>query len=217
MWGPVESKVPEGRTVTSDDLLHLLKSGDIQVRPNIERIDGAEIVFEDGSQAQPTSIVFCTGYARNFPFLSVSRSESVAVLPDFSIELYKHVFHPELPGLSFVGMCRVQGSVFPIIELQARWVARVLAGKIPLPLADRMRADIDARRRRHKKLGIAPMRVGFLEYADEIAREIGAQPRLWRHPRRLRSLLTGPADASHFRLDGPARTTPQSDQAAIRE
>jgi dimethylaniline monooxygenase (N-oxide forming) len=194
--------------VTGDELLAFIASGDIEVQPNVQHIDGPEVIFENGWRARPTSIVFCTGYAREFPFMR----DLVTVAADSSIALYKHVFPPDLPSIAFVGMCRVQGSVFPIVELQARWVARVLAGKTLLPSRERMQADIKARRRRALpdesgtyKLGIAPMRVGFLEYADEIAREIGAQPHLWRHPRLLGQLLVGPVSAAQFRLDGPAR------------
>ncbi|CAA7041579.1 unnamed protein product [Microthlaspi erraticum] len=47
--------------------------------------------------------------------------------------LYKHIFPPPLaPWLSFVGIpCKV--IPFPMFELQSKWIAGVLSGRIMLP------------------------------------------------------------------------------------
>ena len=46
--------------------------------------------------------------------------------------LYQHVFSPTHPTLSFLGLVW-QVIPFPLMELQAKWVARVLAGRSHLP------------------------------------------------------------------------------------
>lgn len=196
VWGQQESD--PGRRTISDHLLPHILSGAVRVRPAITRFDGPEVLFADGSRARPDAVIFCTGYARRFPFLD----GIVAVAPDFSMDLYKHVFPPAVPRLAFAGMVRVQGSVFPIVELQARWIARVFAGRAHLPSPDRMLNDIEARHRRQARAGMAYMRVPFLDYADEIAEQIGARPRVWRHPRLLVPFLTGPPTAAQFRSGG---------------
>ncbi|GAC1470476.1 MAG: NAD(P)-binding domain-containing protein [Chloroflexota bacterium] len=195
MWGLDEPALT--RLTTSSELLPRIRSDSIQIRPGIAHVDGAEVLFTNGVRSRPDAIVFCTGYTRRFPFLG----QYVAVAPDGSVDLYKHVFHPSLHNLAFVGMCRVQGSVFPIAELQARWVARVLTGQADLPPEALMRHDIEARRLRQRKAGLPVMRVPFLDYADEIADEIGARPHLWRHPRVFLPLLLGPATAADYRLE----------------
>ncbi len=49
------------------------------------------------------------------------------------IALYRRVVHPDLPNLHFVGLVQVLGSLFPVAELQARWVAGLLSGRLALP------------------------------------------------------------------------------------
>jgi len=52
--------------------------------------------------------------------------------------LYKHLFPPRYaPSLSFVGL-PWKIVPFPLYELQSRWVARLLAGRVQLPLVDVM-------------------------------------------------------------------------------
>jgi dimethylaniline monooxygenase (N-oxide forming) len=68
-----------------------------------------------------------------------------------------------------------------------------------------MSAAISRRRARQKKLGSPPMRVQPMEYMDTLAGEIGARPRLLRHPLLLRHLLAGPLTAAQYRLDGSGR------------
>jgi dimethylaniline monooxygenase (N-oxide forming) len=92
-------------------------------------------------------------------------------------------------------MTRVSGPVFPIAELQARWVAAVLAGRAPLPSADAMRDEIETRIRRARAMGDDQMRVELLPYLDDIASRIGAKPSLLRHPR----LLVSPVSARDYR------------------
>lgn len=51
---------------------------------------------------------------------------------DNKVDLYKFVFPPQHahPTLAFVGLIQPWGAIMPISELQARWIARVLTGKV---------------------------------------------------------------------------------------
>ena len=52
--------------------------------------------------------------------------------------LYKHLFPPRhAPSLSFVGL-PWKIVPFPLYELQSRWVARLLSGRVQLPPVDVM-------------------------------------------------------------------------------
>jgi dimethylaniline monooxygenase (N-oxide forming) len=52
--------------------------------------------------------------------------------------------HPGRPGLYFIGLVQPLGAIMPIAELQSEWIADVLEGKVPLPDAPTMRAEIAA-------------------------------------------------------------------------
>jgi dimethylaniline monooxygenase (N-oxide forming) len=102
-------------------------------------------------------------------------------------------------------MCGVAGPVFPIIEMQARWAARVFSGAARLPEPAIRAAAIDKHLAWHWQRGTSPMRVQLADYMDEIAAEIGARPQLLRHPTLLGRLLLDPLLSAQYRLDGPGK------------
>lgn len=188
-------------SVTSENLLSHLVPGDIGVHSHIVRFDGAEAVFADGSRERPDTVIFCTGYDLDFPFLS----PVLRPWTEGGGGLYRLVFPPEHPSLAFIGVCRVQGPIFPILEMQARWAARVLIGEARLPSVAVMQQEVERRRQTQLRRRDALLRVGLISYLDQVGAEIGARPHLWRHPSLLVPLLTGPPVAAQYRLEGPDR------------
>jgi dimethylaniline monooxygenase (N-oxide forming) len=179
------------KTTPGSDLLDELSSGRITMRPALVAVDEAGAVFADGTRVDADAIVLATGYTPAFPFLPTGIPATV----DGALALYRLVFPPGVPGLAFVGMTRVSGPVFPVAELQARWVAAIFAGRASLPSAVAMRDEIETRIRRARANGDDQMRVELLPYLDDIASRIGARPSLLRHPR----LLVSPVSARDYR------------------
>lgn len=143
----------------------------------IERVyDNGEVAFEDGSSVRADVILHCTGYKFNFPFLETNGIVSV---DDNRVgPLYKHVFPPKLaPTLSFVGI-PYWVLVFHMMEFQARWVARVLSGKVLLPSEKEMLTDIEKHYQRMEEVGKPKHHTHSLhsdefEYLDWLAAETG--------------------------------------------
>lgn len=168
-----------GRAPTpSEELLPALVNGRVRPRPAILRLDGDGVVFSGGTRERADAIVLATGYAIDLPFLP----RGLAPLRDGRLEAYRHVFHADEPTLAFIGFTRVSGPVPPIAEVQARWVARVFAGRAALPAPDEMRAEIRARVEHARRTGSEFQRVQYVEYLDDIAGRLGAKPRWWRDP-----------------------------------
>jgi cation diffusion facilitator CzcD-associated flavoprotein CzcO len=174
------------KTTPGTDLLDELARGRITMRPALAALDESGAIFADGTRIDADTIVLATGYAPEFPFLP----PGVPATVDGALALYRLVFPPGVARLAFVGMTRVSGPVFPVAELQARWVAAVLAGRAALPPAAVMRDEIEARIVRARAIGDDQMRVELLPYLDDIASRIGATPSLWRHPRLLVSAVS---------------------------
>lgn len=189
------------RLTPGSELLKGIARGAIMIRPAVAQLEADQVVFADGVRVHADAIIHCTGYTFNFPFLD---SSLVEVRGD-TVELYEYVFHPTLANLAFIGFCIVTGPLWPVAEMQARWVARVLTGAVELPSSLQMLQLIQQQREKHIRLGAHPMRVQLFEYMEEIAKSIGVRPRLLRHPRRLLRLLTGPLTPTQYRLDGPGR------------
>ena len=61
------------------------------------------------------------------------------------LELYKMIFPLSLPhdSLAVVGCLRTNGPIPPVLEIQARLAARVLAGRHRLPERSTMQQDVD--------------------------------------------------------------------------
>jgi dimethylaniline monooxygenase (N-oxide forming) len=192
------------RLTPCNDLLQRIQQGTIQVKPRIAQLKGHEVRFADGSVIEAEALVCCTGYTLRFPFLP----EEFVEVKQNRVDLYKHVFHPDLPTLAFVGLCTVAGSHLPVAEMQGRWVARVLAGRLPLPSQEDMRAAIERYRAHPSSLSPVPMQVQLLEYVEDIAAMLGVRPRIFRHPSAAPRWFIGPFEASHYRLDEP-REQPQ--------
>lgn len=124
----------------SQDLLNAIGHGRIAVKGNVARLDGGEVVFADGSRQRFDAIIHATGYRTTFPFLdpALFRADRAPV------RLYRRIQPPALPGLFFAGLVQPIGPTIPLVELQARWIAGVIAGR--LRPADRatMDREIDA-------------------------------------------------------------------------
>ncbi|KAJ9173421.1 hypothetical protein P3X46_016557 [Hevea brasiliensis] len=109
----------------------------------IERVhDDGSVVFRNGRVVVADIILQCTGYKYHFPFLETN---GIVTVDDNRVgPLYKHVFPPSLaPFLSFVGIPR---KIFPfaMFELQSKWIAGVLSGRIDLPSKEEMMEDVEA-------------------------------------------------------------------------
>ncbi|MCD6726197.1 MAG: NAD(P)-binding domain-containing protein [Solirubrobacteraceae bacterium] len=161
----------------SGRIIDRITHGAVRVRPNIRRLDGEEVEFEDGARAHADVVVYCTGYRISFPFFD----PDLISAPDNRIGLYRRVFHPEIPNVFFIGLLQPLGAVMPLAEAQGRWVAEYLRGEYALPAASEMRRWIVEDRRAMSRRYVASKRhaiqVDFDDYLLDLARErrIGAE------------------------------------------
>lgn len=130
---PVLSQHP----TVSQDVLRLVKDGQIDVQREISRTTDDGVVFVDGTTKAADAIIYATGYEIGFPFLD----EEVAPVSGNHIGLYKRVVSPDWPGLYFVGLIQPVGALPPLVEAQARWVSNLVTG-VPLPTVPTMKAEI---------------------------------------------------------------------------
>jgi Flavin-binding monooxygenase-like len=156
------------------------------------------VTFADGSVAEFDGILFGTGFDLNLPFLS-DDIRTVARLDAVHLESDRYTFHPDLPGLAFVGMWDQAGGYFVPLELQARWIAYAWGGRIEAPSESECRSAVDAYRARRG----TPQRTRMNLVALTFARAAGVEPNLDDWPHLRRALLFGPLTPSCFRLHGP--------------
>ena len=125
----VENKFGETHPTINDELLYKIRHGKVKPRPDIKRLEGKKVVFEDGREEEYDSIIACTGYYLSHPFFDKK-------FIDYSsgpVPLYLKMFHPEYRNLYFVGMFQPLGCIWPGAELQSKIMAREITGKWQRP------------------------------------------------------------------------------------
>jgi hypothetical protein len=194
---PAPSLFAAGVTL-SQQYLPLVAEGLITVRPWMESITNETVTFVDGNAEEFDGIVFGTGFDLHLPFLS-DNIRAIIDLDAVHMDADRYTFHPELPGLAFVGMWDQSGGYFVPLELQARWIAYTWGGAIPTTSEAGQRSSIDAYRSRRG----TPQKTRMNLVALAFARAAGVEPRLENWPHLRRALLFGPLAPSSFRLEGP--------------
>jgi dimethylaniline monooxygenase (N-oxide forming) len=158
----------------SGRILDRLAHGAIDVKPNIERLDGDRVVFTDGTSVRADLVVYCTGYKVTFPFFDPDFISA----PDNDLPLFRRVFHPDVPSVFFIGLLQPLGAVMPLADAQSQWVADHLEGRYTLPAPKAMRADMARERARMFKRYVASkrhtMQVDFDDYLFALAKERAA-------------------------------------------
>ncbi len=138
-------KLFEAHPTQSVELPLRLGSGDIIPKPNVARLDGDTVHFEDGTSDTFDVIVYATGYNITFPFFDAD----VVDAPDNQIRLYKRMFAPGIDNLVFIGFAQAIPTLFPFVECQSRVLAAYAAGKYALPPVAEMERVIDADQQIH--------------------------------------------------------------------
>ena len=109
--------------------LPLVAEGRITVRPWLTSVDGRRVTFSDGPADEFDGILFGTGFELDLPFLS-DEIRTIVDLDTVHLDADRYTFHPDLPGLAFVGMWDQSGGLFVPLELQARWIAYTWGGVV---------------------------------------------------------------------------------------
>jgi cation diffusion facilitator CzcD-associated flavoprotein CzcO len=166
-----DHKLLEAHPTVSDDALSRIAHGEITPKPNIAALTETTVRFADGTEVEADIVVYCTGYKVTFPFFD----PGLISAPGNDLPLFRRTFHPDIPNVFFIGLLQPLGAVFPLAELQSKWVADHLAGRYLLPPERELRADIEAERAAMFKRYVASprhtMEVDFDDYVLAVEKE----------------------------------------------
>lgn len=113
----------------NEELLYKVRHGKVFPKGDIERFDGFNVHFKDGSVEAFDVVIACTGYVLAHPFFR----------PDFlnysegDVPLYLKMFHESHENLFFIGMFQPLGCIWPAAELQSKIAARAITGEWKRP------------------------------------------------------------------------------------
>jgi cation diffusion facilitator CzcD-associated flavoprotein CzcO len=107
---------PTACTTYLDHVVH----GRIVTKPGIERLDGRQVRFTDGSGEEIDLLVYATGFRVSFPFMD----PGYILDAEGRSKLFIHTFHRELDDLFVVGLFEpAEGGVWQLADYQARLIA----------------------------------------------------------------------------------------------
>jgi dimethylaniline monooxygenase (N-oxide forming) len=166
-----DHKFGEAHPTVSGRILDRIAHGTIAPKPNIRRLDGDEVEFDDGSRAHADVVVYCTGYKISFPFFD----PDLISAPDNHIELFRRVFHPEFDDVFFVALLQPLGATMPLAEAQGQWIADYLKGEYALPprpaLLQGIEDETAAMRKRYVASKRHTIQVDFDDYLHALGKE----------------------------------------------
>lgn len=206
---------PEHRALSAhitmnDALPYKILTGAVQVKGDIDYFVENGVVFKGEDTVTLCDIVVLgTGYKVVIPCLSAD----ILPVERNKVRLYKHMFVPGLPHpstLAIMGLFQTVGAGLPAVEMQARWYALLQSGQRKLPKRKVMEVDIDRVKAQIAEQYYEAERHTFqaewLPYMDELAKEIGCSPPLWKYlftdPQLFYHLFFGVAVPYQYRLVG---------------
>lgn len=187
----------EANISQSQFFLPLVAEGRIVVKPWMESVEQRRVHFGDGSGEDFDAILFGTGYDLHLPFLSEEIRRTLDADAQH-LDLYKFTYSSQLPGLAFLGLLGIVGPYYPVLELQARWIAYTFSGARPAPSEGELEAGVAAYRARRGGPQDMPAHTAAILFA----RAAGVEPELERWPELARALMFGPLVPVSFRMSG---------------
>lgn len=183
-------KFAQSHPTMSSRVLDRLAHGAITPKPNIASLGKDRVNFTDGTSVEADLLIYCTGYRISFPFLDAGILNPGA---DNRIELYRRIFHPQCPGLYFIGLVQPLGAVMPIAERQSQLVADHLQGRYALPPVASQLREIERYRARLARRYVASTRHTIQVDFDDYMRELRLERIRGRHRAAAESGPVSPA------------------------
>lgn len=133
----VQHKFGETHPTVNSELLYKIRHGKVKPKPDIDRFDGKNVVFKDGSTESFDAIIACTGFVLSHPFFK----KNVIDYSSGPVPLYLKMFHPEYKNIYFVGMFQPLGCIWPGAEQQSKLAALAINGQWNRPSDIKQRCD----------------------------------------------------------------------------
>ncbi|XP_031348353.1 dimethylaniline monooxygenase [N-oxide-forming] 2-like [Photinus pyralis] len=112
----------------------------LSTKPEITELSDYGATFQDGTKEDVDVILYCTGYAYTYPFLS--EACGISVNDNWVYPLYKHIVNINHPTMFFIGIPFLV-PVIPVCDIQVRFSLAQLRKKF-LPPLKRMLEELEA-------------------------------------------------------------------------
>jgi hypothetical protein len=117
-----DHKLYEAHPIVNSLVLYYAGHGDIDVKKDIDRLEGKTVHFVDGTSEEYDLILLATGYKLYYPFIEKEELNWKGACPN----LYLNVFHPEKNNLIVLGMIEASGIGWEGRNEQAKLMAKFI-------------------------------------------------------------------------------------------
>jgi hypothetical protein len=117
-----DHKIFEAHPTINSELLHYIRHGRIEPRPDVARYDGDAVHFVDGTSDEFDLIVCGTGFHVSFPFLPEGLVHTRGGIAD----LYGGMFLPDCKNLYIVGTGQLRYGFGPVVTPGADLLAEMI-------------------------------------------------------------------------------------------
>ena len=160
----------QSHPVASSDLLNAIRHGRVHPRPDVQRFEGREVCFVDGTVESYDAVIAATGFKISFPFFD-------SAFIDYSsgeVPLYLRTFHPDHPSLFFIGLVQPHGATWPLSDLQAKLAANTIVGNYdpPQDMRQRIAREVEIMSRRFIRSARHTLEVDYHDYRRELLRQM---------------------------------------------
>ncbi|MDX1646380.1 MAG: hypothetical protein R3304_04475 [Longimicrobiales bacterium] len=180
---PVEiDTLGEATMLPRPELYRCLRDGSIEPQKSeVSALTASGVVLANGETREADVVVLGTGWETDHSFLSEDVRARIGYECDGSY-LYRQMIAPDVPGLVFVGSASTIENI-ATYAIQARWLAKLLAGVHALPEIAEMRRDVTEMKT--WKRGVMPfsrargarLLLHMLHYHDQLLVDMGVDPR----------------------------------------
>ena len=182
---PTHKLVPDLRSATAiapDAYYRFVAEG--QIQPHHAKVLGFSketLKLEQGEEIHCDVVVLSLGSQPPvFPFLPERYRHLLEAQKD-GVQLYRHLIHPSIPNLGFVGFNHGFLHV-PAVEVGTLWLCAYLEGSLELPSVEQMEQDIEqVRQWKNAHIHFEPNRgsgvnVRYQQYIDILLRDLEVSP-----------------------------------------
>ncbi|MEM9134501.1 MAG: NAD(P)-binding domain-containing protein [Actinomycetota bacterium] len=130
-----DHRVFESHPIMNTQILHYLGHGDAIAKGDVDRLDGDEVVFADGTREKVDLVITATGYQHASPFLDDGVIETRGGRPD----LYLGLFPRNQPNLAVLGFIEFASAAYANFDSMAELIVADATGDdaVVTALADR--------------------------------------------------------------------------------
>jgi len=123
-WGlpKPDHKLFESHPLLNTQLLHYLQHGDIRAKGEVERYDGNDVVFKDGSREKIDLVLYATGYDMKIPYVPEDYFDWAGGRP----QMYLTAFNRKHHNLFGLGYLEINSSAYTLFDRISHMVAHYL-------------------------------------------------------------------------------------------